>query len=196
LNATTIFPTPLDWSGKSQNWSASVPAIDFTTALARLLQEGLLRDEFATQPELALKRLNLCEPDRVALLALNAADLEFQAQILLRKRLDAVRHVIPETCQRLREQTWRLFAEYARNFWPKSIPFAAADAYAFCAHLQATQSGIVSALEWNRLRFAFSQRRFDAHLLRPDARQSRTAVQILFRFRPCRWRELRLYLKF
>jgi hypothetical protein len=172
-----------------------VAAIDFTNALARLLQDGRLRDQFSADPESFVGRLKLHESDHAALLALNVDDLECQAQVLLRKRLDAVRHVIPMTCQKLGDLMWPLFSKYARTWWPKETPVAAADAYDFCSYIKSVHSEDVNALEWNRLHFAFSRKFMAVHLPRRGAAWNKTALQILFRLGLRRWHEVLLSVR-
>ena len=172
-----------------------MPAIDFTTALARLLQDGLLRNRLIASPESVIRQMELCETDRVALLALNAEDLEFQAQVLLHKRFDALRRVIPKTCEHLSDKTWPLFYEFARNYWPKDSPATAFDAYAFCSRVKRVHPSAVNKLEWNRLRFAFSRSFFATNLLRRNATQTRVTLQILFKLSRRRWHEVLIVAK-
>ena len=61
-------------------------AIDFITALGRVLQDGALRDAFALDPLALARRLDLRERDQPLFLQLDPADLEFQARVLVRKR--------------------------------------------------------------------------------------------------------------
>ncbi|HAB14832.1 MAG TPA: hypothetical protein PLX89_09860 [Verrucomicrobiota bacterium] len=170
-----------------------MPAIDFTTALARLLRDGRLRDEFAADPKAVTAQMELAERDSLTLQALDPTDLEFQAQVLLRKRFDVVRRLIPQTCRHLSDQAWPSFAQYARGHWPNSGDAAEIDAQAFCSHLQSVYSDRVSPLEWNRLRFALSKKLLAVHLLGRNATQTRTALQILIRILPTRWHEFLLY---
>ena len=71
--------------------------IDFITALGRWLRDGRLRDAFAVNPQTVAEQIKLTANDWPGFLQLRAADLEFQARILLRKRFDLVQQLLPET---------------------------------------------------------------------------------------------------
>lgn len=170
-------------------------ATDFITALARLLRDGALRDAFAADRRAVARQLELQGADQAAFLRLDPADLEHQAKVLLRKRLDLVREIIPETCRRLGPDEWPAFHAYARQAWP---PDAAADAQAFCEQLRAAKDSRLSVVEWNRMKFASSTRRIALHrVAAPDAVDgSKRSFQILLRTGRRRWREFQLRLAF
>lgn len=170
-----------------------MPAIDFITAFGRLLRDGVMRDALAVNPRALAAQLNLCESDCAALAQLIPADLEFQACVLIRKRLDIVRRIIPETCRLLGAETWPVFHAYARTRWPSGEPSAAHDAHGFCCHLQQHQPDSLCDAERNRLRFACSQNRFALHFIRRN--QSKSALQLFLRFGPQRWRETTFYFR-
>lgn len=169
-----------------------MPATDFITAFGRLLRDGALRDEFARQPEVVARRLNIAEGERPALLRLIPEEVEIQAHVLLRKRLDVVRRVIPETCRRLQQGEWPVFLEFGRAQWPGEGEPAGGDAHEFCRHLRRTNPECVNAAEWHRLEFAFSQRRFSIHRIGLQPGDRRTAIQIFIRWHRRRWREFQL----
>ena len=172
-------------------------AIDFITVFGRLLRDGAMRDVFAANPRAVAAQLNLRESDCAALTQLIPADLEFQAGVLIRKRLDIVRRIIPETCRLLGAETWPLFHTYARTNWPPGEQSAAHDAQGFCHHLQEHQPDLLCEAELNRLRFAFSQDRFALYLIRRKQahNQTKSALQLFLRFNRQRWRETTFYLK-
>ena len=174
-----------------------MPAIDFITALGALLRDGALRDVLAADPRAAAARLNLRESDRAALAQLVPADLEFQADVLLRKRFNLVRRIIPETCRLLGAEMWPAFHAYARVNWPPRERAAAHDAHDFCRHLQRHHPDCVCEAEWNRLRFVHAESRFALHWIRrqPTRHQSKHAVQLLLRLGQRRWREIIFYLR-
>lgn len=168
---------------KSPNSSASVAEIDFITAFARLLRDGNLRETFAANPGAAAQQIHLCPPDLRAWLQLNPTEVEFQAEVLLRKRLDSVKFFAPETCRRLGEKLWPLFRDYARANWP---PVGAAkffDAFLFCQRLKQQTPAVLAVAEWNRLDFAASNRRLKIGFVRmPDTkRRPRRGLQIFLR---------------
>lgn len=152
--------------------------IDFTTALGRLLQDGRLRDIFATDPDAALAGLKLSDADRAALRALDSAGLEIQADILLRKRFDLVARRCPQTCV----NAWLEFRAYGREHWPEG---EMSDTLGFCKHLGANR---VFPCEWNRLRFAAGKSLLALHWTR-SAPSSAPGLQVLIRF-GSRWREI------
>ena len=174
-----------------------MPAIDFTTALGQLLCDGALRDALAADPRAVAARLNLRESDHAALVQLVPADLEFQAGVLIRKRLNLVCRIVPETCQMLGDETWPVFHAYARSHWPARKQSAAHDAQGFCRHVQQHQPDCLCEAEWNRLRFAFSAHRFAIHFIhrQPSRHQSKRGLQLLVRFGRQRWWETIFYLR-
>ena len=168
--------------------------IDLITALGRLLRDGNLRDAFAASPQAVAGRINLGRHDWPAFLQLVPEDLEFQARILLRKRLELVRQLLPETVRRLGENFRPHFLEYARVNWPDEPRAALHDAFQFCGRIKPPQ--LVSKSEWNRLRFALSEKHLAVHcLLRETLRgKTRLRLQVFFRGRSKQWREFIFHL--
>ena len=171
--------------------------IDFITALGRLLRDGNLRDVYAAQPDTVAARLDLRPEDRPAFRQLVPEDVEFQARILLRKRFDLVRRFLPDTERRLGEKAWPLFLDYARVNWPAEPRATLRDAGQFCRRLRQQQPSLVSQSEWNRLRFALSEKSFAIHWqLRGEAGGTvRPRVQIFYRGRSRRWREFGIMVR-
>ncbi len=171
--------------------------VDFITAFGRLLRDGAMRDAFAANPHALAAQLNLRESDCAALAQLIPADLEFQARVLIRKRLDLVQRIIPETCRLLASETWSVFQAYARANWPTSGQSAAHDAHGFCRHLQQHQPDALCKAELNRLRFVLSRRPFGLHFIRRKCtrNESKPALQVFLRFGRRRWREITCYFK-
>ena len=167
--------------------------LDFTGALARLLRDGRLRDGFGVDPGMVVAQFGLKEGDRAALLGLRAEDLEYQAVILLRKRFDAMRRVIPRTCAELGDASWPAFLRYARGYLPEGQPVATADAQAFCEHLQSVRPGAVDAREWNQVCFALSRARWTVRWLHRAGERKRGCLQILFRLGAGGPQEILLY---
>ncbi len=117
--------------------------------------------------------LRVNEGDRPAVEALDAGEVEAQATVLLRKRLDAIRRWLPATLKTLEERAWPTFAAYARVGWPAS---PAEDARDFGRHLLRAIPAEVNNRELHRAEFAASGRRIAFRLL---PRQG--ALQLLFR---------------
>jgi hypothetical protein len=155
--------------------------IDFITVLGRLLREGALRDALAIDPQRLVESLQLGEPVRSAVLRLRPDELEFQAEVLLHKRFDLVKPVLPQTLQRVGDKAWPEFARHGRAYWPPETNHVAQDAYIFCRGLNETHPGFVDAVEWNRVRFACGTRRISIHLARTEGNNPRRGVQILYR---------------
>jgi len=174
-----------------------VAEIDFITALGRLLRDGNLRDAYAAQPDTVAARLDLRPEDRPAFRQLVPEDVEFQARILLRKRFDLVRRFLPDTERRLGEKAWPLFLDYARVNWPAEPRVVLRDAFQFCQRLREQQPSLVCQSEWNRLRFALSEKSFAIHWqLRGEAGGTvRPRVQIFYRGRSRRWREFGIMVR-
>src|SRR5258708_6828653 len=117
LSATKIFLTWRGWKPKSPKSKATIVATDFFTAFCRLLRDGKLRDVFAVNPQAAAEQVKLRLADCPAWLQLVPEDVEFQAIVLLRKRLDLVKYFVPETSRQLGEKLWPAFYTYARVSW-------------------------------------------------------------------------------
>ena len=156
-----------------------------------------MRDSLAANPCALAAQLNLREGDCAALAQLIPADLEFQALVLIGKRLDLVRHIIPETCRLLGAETWPVFHVYARTHWPPGEPCAVHDAHGFCCYIQHHQPDFLCVAELNRLRFALSNEPFVLHFIRRKRTRNQTepALQVLWRFDRQRWRETTFYFK-
>ena len=171
-------------------------AIDFITAFGRLLRDGNLRDLFALNPQHAAEQIQLRPVDHPAWLQLVPEEVEFQAGILLRKRLDLVKIFAPETSRRLGAKLWPAFYEYARVSWPPEGSARISDAFHFYRHLKEKQPEAVVAMEWNRLAFVSSNRRAALHLIKIPAsrRGPRRGLQLLIRGKDQIRREYFVYL--
>ena len=165
-------------------------AIDFATALARLLRDGSLRDAFAADSIQWTRELDVSDEDFQALVSLSLAELEVQANVLLRKRFDEVRRLLPVTCSRIGKVAWSCFKEYARRHWPQQVPMALSDAQAFCIFLRVHNPQILCRSEENRVVFAGSDKRFGLSLVPDLPRREQTHFGTLFRSGRHGWREL------
>jgi hypothetical protein len=169
----------------------SPPAIDLVTALGRLLSNGALRDALADDASLVATNINLRREDQPALLQLVPDELEFQACVLLRKRLEGVRKLAPQTCDALGDELWSVFHRYARNRPPSGEYSVVRDAYGFCHFLETIPLKTGCASELNRLRFVLNRKRLAIHCLRrtKQNQQVAPAVQLLLRHRSGGWKE-------
>lgn len=168
---------------------------DFTTVFGRLLRDGALRDVYAHEPQRTLDVFDLDASDRAALLAVAPDDLEFQAEVLLRKRFESVSRLIPQTIANAGAHAWPWFAKYARSRWPTTENPALDDTRAFCSCLAGKIPPVLSTAEQNRVRFAAGIARLAIHFV-PDlfVRGSRrSALQIFLRVSKQGWREFHLY---
>ena len=169
-------------------------AIDLITALGRLLRDGSLRDALAFNSHAVVVQLGVRESDCPAVMQLVPEDLEFQARVLLRKRLEAVRRILPETICQLGGAAWPAFHQYARTHWPAGDDGITHDAYEFCRHLKQSSPESLCAAEWNRLQFVVSKKRLAWYWIHRTltAQKSIPALQIFFR-RPSKpWHEILL----
>lgn len=186
----------LDWKLKLPNSIVSVEATDFITAFGRLLLDGNLRDMFAVNPQAAAEKVQLRPVDCPTWLRLVPEDVEFQANILLRKRLDLVKFFTPETCRQLGEKLWVAFRDYARVNWPPDGSAKISDSFHFCHHLKKQIPEVVVAAEWNRLDFAFSKQKTALHWIHTSAPNgsARRGLQFFFRGKDKRWLEFFFHL--
>jgi len=170
--------------------------IDFTIALARLLRDGVLRDRFAVDPEAVLQEMDVEEDERESLRQLPAQDLEYQAEILIRKRFDKVRGLLPSTDAHLGLDAFSLFLKYARTTWPEEGSHGWKDAEDFLLFLQKHRPESVSRSDERRVMFLKGQRVWEMHWgddlwIRG---RSRRGLQILRRTRHGSFREWAVYL--
>jgi len=172
-----------------------LPTIDLITALGRLLSDGSLRDAFAADPLAVAAAFGLRENDLATFTRLAPDDLEFQALVLLRKRFEAVRRVIPSTCSRLGGKGWARFQAYARMHRFSGTDQPAREAHGFCQRLLQLEPEALCDFEWNRLCFVLGGSRVAAHFVRglPIRNSPRLALQCFLRGRRSGCRELALY---
>ena len=178
---------------------------DFQFVLGQLLSDAALRQAFRENAAAASSHFALAPEDRAALLELSPDELDHQADILLRKRLDIIRHLIPITCARLGTGLWDHFAAFAKRpdardepsakvirlFRPdrdghRTLPEAA---LAFLRELEHVCPEAVCAAEQNRFRFVASQARCRLHGIteRTSGRWQVPALQVLWRWRGRWW---------
>lgn len=177
-----------------QNCAGSVNEIDFHTALGRLLRDASLREAFACNPAAVATRLQVRPQDRAAFAALSSEEIEIQATILIRKRFDAVRRLIPATMDGLGERAWPLFLAHARGYWPETPAGQIHDTERFCVRLAQSEPRALCAAEMNRLRFHTGRQPFAWHFVRDLRVRGRVhrAVQLLVR-RGRGWSEYALH---
>jgi hypothetical protein len=178
------------------NWRVFVAQTDFITAFGRLLRKGSLREAYAREPEKVADQLEIAVAHRAAFLALDPEDLEFQAEVLLRKRFDLVTRILPETCAQAGVQAWPWFNEFARDEWPAHTDTPVVDALKFCAHLISKCGSSPVDREFNRIRFVASKTVFAFHLLRRVCLHGRrrSCLQVLIRTPGRCWHEFLIFL--
>lgn len=172
-----------------------MPQIDFITAFSRLLRDASLREAYARGPEKVAEQLEVGSAYRTAFLGLDREELEFQAEVLLRKRFDAVTRFLPETCARAGAQAWPWFNEFARNWWPAHTETPVVDALKFCAHLVSKGSPSLVDREVNRARFVASKTVLALHISRGACvhGRRRSCLQVLFRTKGSCWHEMLMF---
>ena len=171
-------------------------AVDFITALGRVLHSGALRDAFAADAVACVRRIGLRESDWPAFLQLAPADLEFQARTLLRKRFELVRRALPATCTALGREAWPVFERYGRLNAPAGRDPTNGDILGFALHLDHESNESLDPGELNRCRFVCGSRRLAGHIVISPRRLGLPTLQILLRQGSGRWQEWRLYLSF
>jgi hypothetical protein len=167
---------------------------DFITALGRLLRDGNLRDSLAANAQATASQLSTCERDILSLSQLVPEDLEYQASVLLRKRLDLIRPVLADTCHGLGSQAWPAFYQYARVSWPSGVDAIYRDAVGFVEHLQGLGIHKISEMERNQVRFAVGQKKFEVHLIR--RMNGKRALQLLIKSAGGNRHQFLIYFKF
>ncbi len=173
-------------------------ATDFIIGFGRLLRDGNLRDIFAVNPRAAAEQIQLMPADFPAWSQLISEDVEFQADVLLRKRLDLVKFFAPEMSRRLGKNLWPAFHQYSRTSWPPTGSAKISDAIHFFQHLKQSHPTIIVASEWNRLAFAFSKQKAALHWIKMANPKGKTrhGLQFLYHGRNKRWMEFFFHLGF
>lgn len=166
-------------------------ALDFITALGRVLHDGAARDAFAADPAAYARSIALRETDVATFIRLDPADLEFQARVLLRKRYGLVREVLPRTCENLGGDAWPEFVRYGRSHAPAGTEQTTTDALGFTRHLGQARPAALCPLERKRCQFVLGRRSFALHFVR--CTHSPT-LQVLRRQSETRWQEWLIYL--
>ena len=118
-------------------------------ALVQLLSDPSQRRRFLSDRSAWLTERNL-DPARCrALLELNSAELEVQAEVLIDKRLAEVSDLLPETLSRLGTRAARLFRAYAPSTWPEGH---LQDALRFLAYVEQRDPCAPSSRDWAYVR--------------------------------------------
>ena len=144
-------------------------------ALARLLTETKLREQFFAAPE-AIEPLLKLNPDETRLLLqITAARAGEMARSLQSKRRNEVAKLLPRTCVLLSGEFAPLFRQFAAGFTPDGVAKHREDAQAFAAFLLQSPA-LRGAPAWRRdlLRYEavwlrLEGRRFMARLFRYEA---------------------------
>jgi len=170
-------------------------ANDFTSALAQLLVNPALRDTFSSSPQAAADLLNLNGADRSLFVALQADQIERQAQLLITKRMRETFVLLPLTVKALGATAAAHFSEYATGYWPEGHRRHSLDALNFGEFLRSRQLPLNKS-EYNRVRFGNKHRGVRVCFVK-DALingERRHAMQILYRFNSYQG-EWRIYFK-
>lgn len=134
--------------------------MNLTTALARLLTDPQLRQQFRHDRQLVVEQFGIKDPDRAALIAMDIDDLDRQAVGLLNKRFYEIRRLIPRTIDRLGPDARATFDRYAVDHWPTGHRRHWIDAAKFCEWLAEHHHDSVCRAELNGVRFELSERRW------------------------------------
>jgi hypothetical protein len=157
---------------------------DFTSALAQLLTNPVLRETFLSNPEMAADLINVSTAERALFISLSAEQLKRQAQLLITKRMRAVFEQLPITVKCLGADAAKCFFEYATQYWPNTYNRHYLDAMQFCQYLSKHKLPCNQS-EYNRSRFRYTGRclRF---CLTKDAKmngKARWVLQVLYQLR-------------
>ncbi|MGE0708997.1 MAG: hypothetical protein AB7N76_23435 [Planctomycetota bacterium] len=110
--------------------------MDLVTALGRLLSDPAQRAAFLADRAAWAAAAGVEESGREALLELERAGLEVQAQLLIDKRRGEAVARLPRTAARLGEELAPLFQRYAPTRWPRGHLRHLEDALGFLAWLR------------------------------------------------------------
>lgn len=168
--------------------------IDLITALGQLLTNPSLRRLFRHDPVLTANHVKLRHEDLVLFVALDPDGMEAQAETLMKKRLRAVRSILPELFENNDEVIAQHFFAYAETVWPNGHTRHQQDAIHF-AHYLLTKETILSKAEQNRIRFLVHRKRLGVHFVKRMMIRGRSRSVIQIFYRSCnKTNELRMYL--
>ena len=158
--------------------------MNWVDAQTRLLIDANLRCRFRSNPDSVAHELAIGDSEKRLFVSLDPAELEAQAESLIRKRFHEVQQRLPKTCDGMGEHRLNVFRRYARQHWPTGHERHHTDAVEFGAYLQGLRTGLLFVPEWNRERFTLSRKRWCVNLLRPNGNwvTRRFGIELLFRF--------------
>lgn len=107
----------------------------FQQVLARLYVDSELRRQFFDNPVEMGRKLGLNAAETQQLRELRSPQINFFARSLHRKRLNALRGLLPLTAQGLGSQFSEIFNQYAETYVPSGIKKHQDDAVTFCNFL-------------------------------------------------------------
>jgi hypothetical protein len=108
-----------------------LPEACFNDALALLLKSASNRDSFRKSRHEWMQKIGVREKDRPAILGMDPSALELQAGTLVRKRLEALRQLLPQTFCRSKIVGLEKFSGFAETSWPAPQESKWVDAYRF-----------------------------------------------------------------
>ena len=144
-------------------------------ALARLLTETKLREQFFAAPESVGAQMGLTPEESHHLQSLTAPTAETMARSLQNKRRNEVTKLLPRTCVLLNKDFAPLFRQFAADFTPRSVNKPREDALAFakflrqCEALRKCPAWRRDLLRYETARLQSDGRRFLARLFLHDA---------------------------
>lgn len=126
--------------------------VSLVAAVAKLLSNYELRQQFEQAPELVANQLGVGEEEFGAFISLSPLQLERQANTLLNKRWHEIRRLVPLTIESLGKEAHDLFRFYATKDWPIGHRRHPADALRFMQFLVANKIKEPNKMEWKRMR--------------------------------------------
>ena len=150
-------------------------------ALARLLTETELREQFFNAPDVIGTRLKLTPGESRQLQQITASKTEALARSLQSKRRNEIAKLLPRTCDLLENGFAPLFRQFAASFTPQGVNKHREDALTFATFLRHSPA-LKAAPAWRRELLCyetaclqFEGRRFLARLFFHDAQALRSA---------------------
>ena len=126
---------------------SEAPAQHLVLALGRLLTDPQARAAWQADRSGWCQEAGVPEGERATLLALDPAELEVQANLLLNKRLGEVSGHLKLTFEALGSDTRELFLEYALSEWPRGHLRHVHDALGFLRWLRERRPRAVSGMD-------------------------------------------------
>jgi len=161
-----------------------MPNLTWIDVQTQLLSNKELRAQFKSNPVVTAKRLGLNTQELDFARTVGTDSLDRQADLLIHKRYNHVKKILPWTVQKLGKQAYSEFEKYAGSYWPSGEQYHFQDAENFVEWLMKNANNWLCQVERNRFLVSKRNNRFALHLVSDFFIRNRwrPGLQILIKF--------------